>query len=181
MNQEEWKDIPNSNGIYQISSYGRVRNAQTGRILKLNNNYGIYQVITLKINGKKTLFKIHRLVGQAFIPNPLNKEEVNHIDGNKYNNTVSNLEWNDRKENMLHAHNTGLQINFRKTIECAKQKNQKAILQIKDGKVIARYEGVREVTRKLGYSEGNIAACARGKFKTMYGYEWKYEKKEELL
>ena len=86
--QEIWKDIPNYEGKYQISNMGRVRNIQTNHIHKNNCSYGLYEKICLERNGKQELLSIHRLVAKAFIPNPQNKKEINHIDGNKRNKIV---------------------------------------------------------------------------------------------
>jgi len=109
-----WNDII-EDGIflnYQVSNNGLVRNKITGKILKQDiSNSGYYRV---SIYFNKHDFKhrsVHRLVAIAFIPNPENKREVNHIDGNKLNNNVSNLEWVTRSENEIHAMKTGLFLN----------------------------------------------------------------------
>lgn len=112
---EIWKDIPNYEGKYQISNFGNVislnfANKHFPRLLKLKNHKDGYKLVGLS-NGQannKTFFAVHRLVAQAFIPNPENKEQVNHIDGDKSNNKVTNLEWVTPKENVIHAFVTGL-------------------------------------------------------------------------
>ncbi|SFA50969.1 NUMOD4 motif-containing protein [Parageobacillus thermantarcticus] len=104
---ERWKQIDNLN--YEVSTYGRVRNRKTGYILKPYLHDNKYLVVSLTTsNGKKKKFKVHRLVAKAFIPNPFNKPQINHLDGNKLNNHVSNLEWCTNKENANHAVRSGL-------------------------------------------------------------------------
>lgn len=105
--EEIWKEINDYENIYQISNYGNVRNIKTNRILK-SNIRGMYLAIGLwnKSEGKNV--RIHNLVASAFVPNPENKTEINHIDGNKLNNHFSNLEWCTHKENIQHAHKNKL-------------------------------------------------------------------------
>ena len=95
---------------YFITEEGEVYSMKYGkkRLLKQQEHYKGYKVVSLTVNNKKTTLKIHRLVACAFLPNPENKEQVNHIDGNKKNNHVSNLEWSTQSENQIHAHRTGL-------------------------------------------------------------------------
>ena len=94
---------------YSVSNYGKIRNDKTGRILKpSNNSTGGYLFVGLSKNGICKSQKVHRLVALAFIPNPENKRTVNHIDGVKINNFVSNLEWATNKENTHHAMDAGL-------------------------------------------------------------------------
>jgi hypothetical protein len=122
-----WKDIDfidGFEGLYQVSNYGQIKSL--GRIIKYpGSKYGMhngvfrpekilkhktkgYAGVTLS-NGKNKIYpNIHRLVALAFIPNPLNKPCVNHIDGDKQNNCVSNLEWIDWADNVIHAYKTGL-------------------------------------------------------------------------
>lgn len=110
MNSEEiWKDIIGYEGLYQVSSLGRVRSLDRydsrncfweGRILKLYTRKGGYLFVQLHLNGKGKNYLVHRLVAIAFIPNPDNLPEVNHLDEDKTNNRVENLEFCDRKYNI---------------------------------------------------------------------------------
>jgi len=93
---------------YFITEGGQVLANKTGIWKKFSFDRDGYLISSLSKNGKKKMFRLHQLVAKAFIPNPLSKETVNHIDGNKLNNHVSNLEWNTREENNKHAYRTGL-------------------------------------------------------------------------
>ena len=106
--KEVWKDIYEE---YQISNLGRIKSLKWGkeRILTPRKNFKGYMQIHIRVNGKDKVIKVHRLVAEAFIPNPDNKPQVNHIDGNKENNTSLNLEWCTNSENQLHAYKNGLQ------------------------------------------------------------------------
>lgn len=101
---EQWRSIPGYEGIYQVSSEGRVKNAY-GHVLKPETAKNGYKRVTL-FDRKK--FQVHRLVALAFIPNPDNKEVVNHRNGVKADNRVENLEWATWSENEKHAYATGL-------------------------------------------------------------------------
>jgi hypothetical protein len=92
---------------YYVSRQGQVYSAHTDRILKDSNCAG-YRNVGLAVNGRSKKFKVHRLVALAFLPNPQNKPDVNHKDGNKANNCLGNLEWCTEKENVQHAVQTGL-------------------------------------------------------------------------
>lgn len=110
---EEWRDIEGYDG-YQVSSFGRVKSLKNcrgckSRILRPKINSNNYLIVTLWENSKVHFYTVHRLVAKAFIPNPFNKPEVNHIDGCKINACASNLEWTTRSENQQHAFDTGLQ------------------------------------------------------------------------
>lgn len=111
---ERWVDIIGYEGLYRISTLGRVSSypkVQNGNkmiIRKITiDNRGYYRVC-VGHNRKKETFKVHRVVAAHFIPNPNNLKEINHIDGNKLNNSVDNLEWSNRSLNIRHAFNTGL-------------------------------------------------------------------------
>lgn len=114
--QEIWKAIAECNGEYYISDHGRVKSYKFGkeRILKPGLDRDKYPIICIRINCKNKTISIHRLVALAFIKNPDNKPQVNHIDGNKSNNHFTNLEWNTSKENIRHGWDTGLYDNCRK-------------------------------------------------------------------
>jgi hypothetical protein len=121
--KEVWKDIEEYEGLYQVSNLGRVKSlakqhrygSKSDRILKSGKtikqrNGEDYPVVCLCKEGNIIGHKIHRLVAQSFIKNPLNKETVNHINGIKNDNRVSNLEWATMKEQNYHAWNTGLKV-----------------------------------------------------------------------
>lgn len=104
--EEIWKDIKEYEGIYQVSNLGRVKSlkhSKEGKLLKGRVTGKGYLSVALFRNSVRKSNSIHRLVAEAFIPNPENKPEVNHIDENKLNNDVSNLEWVTSKENSNHG------------------------------------------------------------------------------
>ena len=131
--EEKWKVIENYPN-YQISNYGRVKSLKyysnvhkkyydRELMLKEKTNKSGYKYVSLGCGkrGKKKAFSIHRLVAQAFISNPNSYKEVNHIDGNKNNNCVENLEWCTRKENILHAYKLGLKKSIQEYIKIKKE------------------------------------------------------------
>ena len=103
---ERWSSIPNTH--YSISSEGRVRNDETNKIKSMDATSDGYHKVDLYSNGKRTSVRVHRLVAEAFIPNPNELPQINHIDGNKENNNINNLEWVNNSQNMIHAYRTGL-------------------------------------------------------------------------
>lgn len=106
---EIWRDIPGYDGLYQVSNCGRVKSFQLGneRILKLRKIVDGYVVVHLCQKRICKNFLVHRLVAEAFLPNPDNKSDVNHKDGDKCNNCLENLEWVTRSENVRHTIKTG--------------------------------------------------------------------------
>lgn len=120
MDKEYWKPVDGYDGLYEVSNYGNVKSLHKiidkgkfgivefpEKILKMVMR-GLYRAVTLYKNKKATMHSVHRLVATAFILNPDNKKQVNHIDGNKLNNNVANLEWCTPHENTHHAIKNGL-------------------------------------------------------------------------
>jgi len=107
---EQWRDIENYEGYYQVSNFGRVRSfhQRTIHILKPRSAFDYFKVPLCRGKGDEKIFFVHILVAKTFIPNPENKKIVNHKDGNKKNNHVSNLEWVTQSENLKHAYKIGL-------------------------------------------------------------------------
>lgn len=186
MDKEEiWKPITGYEGLYEVSNKGRVKRLERAivdsigrkrhlreRILKNSLKSCGYIYVNL-YNGDK---RVHRLVAEAFIPNPENKPEVNHKDEVKTNNCVENLEWVTAKEN----------ANFgTKNVRVAKANRNhvalsKPVVQYsKAGELIEVYPSVREAARKLGLNQSCISAAARGKQKTYKGFTWKYVEDDE--
>lgn len=105
---EIWKDINGYEGLYEVSNWGYVRRKTTKKDLKAWHNYKGYMKVALCKNGEKHEKFLHRLVAENFIDNPNNKEQVNHINGNKDHNYVNNLEWCTCQENIKHSYNNNL-------------------------------------------------------------------------
>lgn len=181
MENEVWKDIKGYEGLYQISNLGRVKrlcewvgNKYAKKYVKKQSilkgtldNVG-YITVTLSKNSKNKKYRVHRLVSQFFIPNPDNFPQVNHIDGNKQNNNVNNLEWCDNNYNIHHAIKNGLWGHRSDNIK--KKVNQYDINNI----YINSYESITEAEKKLGINNTSISQCCKGKRKTAGGYIWKY-------
>ncbi len=181
---EIWK-IVTYNPNYLISNYGRVMSfckCRQGVILKQKQKTYLY--VKFRNNGKTKMFLVHRLVALAFIENKLNKPMVNHIDGNKYNNHVSNLEWCTRQENAIHSMKVLGNIppiGSRVLINQCGANNLRArsVLQIKNGNILAEYKCINDATLETGITHSGISRCCNGKQKTSKGFEWKYKEKRE--
>ena len=170
--KEIWKDIKGYEGLYQVSNLGRVKSLSRKRIdrnqilperiLKpiFNEKRGYYQIYLRKNNISRT-FKPHRLVAEAFIPNPDNLPEVNHKDENKVNNCVDNLEWCNRNYNMNYGtKNKRIAKALSKPVKCV------------ETDII--YRSVHEVSRQTKIDATSISRACRGKQQIAGGYHWKY-------
>lgn len=177
---EEWKDVPEYEGLYQVSNLGKIR--RNGRAKTFRVDWRGYLTVWLCKNSIQKNYKVHRLVAAAFIPNPENKRTVNHIDGNKQNNHVENLEWATHSENIIHANATGLRIvtdaqreaasrNGKKT--CEQNRRRTAVFCTKDG-IMLEFESAHAGARFVGGVPSPIIRCCKGKKKQYKGYEWGY-------
>lgn len=166
---EEWKDIIGYEGYYQISSYGRVKNTKTGRILSGDINNAGYRRVCLYTPVRKKFF-IHRLVASHFCDGYRDGLVVNHKDGNKLNNLPENLEWVTRSENDLHAYS----LNLRKPYPCYfKHRIEKYDLET--GEILQIYDNVDDCRRDLNVARTNVYSCCLGKQLSCRGYGLRYE------
>lgn len=161
---EIWKTIKDYEK-YEVSNLGQVRNKQTMKILKHGEIRGGYLQIELCNSGKKKFFYVHRLVAEAFIPNPNNFPQINHKDENKKNNFVDNLEW------CTASYNVNYGTRNQKAAKKISKKNSKPVLCVETGQIFA---STMDVQRKKGYFQQNISSACNGKRKTAYGYHWQY-------
>ena len=145
----KWIEYEEFENLYKVSEYGEVLSVRTGKLLKGSlDSYG-YPIVLLCNKGFKRSRLVHRLVAKTYIPNPENKPQVNHIDGNKRNNHVSNLEWCTNSENQKHAHAIGLARSQKGTNNNANKLSKTEVLTIKDYKT----KGMRptEISRVMGF------------------------------
>lgn len=209
---EEWKSINGYESIYEVSSTGKIRSVDRtikrksgsmkvrGRLLspsllKHPQGKGLaeYYVVTLSKNGKSNKFLVHRLVAEAFIPNPHNKPHVNHIDGNGRNNSVDNLEWVTPSENMVHAWNSGIiSQNVRERLSIRSKEyrgknnpNWKGFCAIIDsnGNDVQLCETLKEAQNWIRQNTNwknarlsHIGEVCQGKAKQAYGFRYEYRK-----
>ncbi len=178
--REVWRDIA-LNGIencYQVSNFGRVRNLRKniqngGRILRVKENPKVgYIYLTIKVNGKVKHFRVHRLVAQAFIPNPNGYAEVNHIDENKFNNRFDNLEWCSKKDNNRYGTRQERMLNTRRARNL--QNKGVAIIGIDPytKEIRVRFESLREAHNN-GYYRASVSNRIKNNSKTLYkGLIW---------
>ena len=193
--QEEWRDIKGYEGLYQVSNLGQVRSLdkidrwgrfRKSRIIRSRFNNSGYRVINLSKSGTQKTYLVHRLVAESFIPNPENKPEVNHIDEDKLNNAVSNLNWMTNKENCNYGTRNDRSSTNRNQKEIAKKVDYKKIakrasecrsipvISIDANGVEKKYKSSYEASRYLSIHHSNISKCCKGKLKHTGGYTWKY-------
>lgn len=152
------KDIKEYEGLYAVTSCGRIWSYRSKKFLKNQlDRYG-YEYVNLKFQGKCKKEKIHRLVAEAYIPNPDNLPQVNHKDEVRNHNWVGNLEWCSAKYNTLYSQS--------KKVEC-----------IETGEI---FESITDAANSINRHKGNLSKCLKGKTKTCAGYHWQYAEESEL-
>ncbi len=189
---EQWRDIPGYEGLYQVSNFGRIwsnervvtvdysnnyrtvvdefKYTQPGKIMKLRQNKGGYVVVSLTKNKIQKKYMVHRLVAQAFIPNPNNLPFINHKDENKQNNHTNNLEWCDAKYNT----NYGTCIERRSYKQRYTNSRRRPVVSIDESGNEKYYLSAWDASRQLGAYQSNIwKAIHSGK--KCSGYYWKYK------
>ena len=182
---EVWVPIDNFELSYAVSNLGRVKSINRrivdsigrsqlvkGMILKQFTDGDGYMYVTLSQSGTDTTKKIHRLVAEAFIPNPKNKPQVNHKDGNKHNNLVSNLEWATSKENIQHAFSLGLRSRQYEVQKCNQMSagNCKQLICIETNQI---FDSCLSASEYFNVSSSSISECVRK--------GWRVRKKYHLL
>ena len=165
-NKSSMVSIKGYEGLYSVTTDGDIISERTGKKLKPYIKDG-YCRVSLRNNGKQKSFSVHRLVAAAFIPNPEDKETVNHIDCCKTNNCVENLEWATPQENITHAVEHGLMDNSIENRKC------KPIRIIETGEC---YKSIRECARAINGNFSDIAQCLRDncKLTTYRGFHFEY-------
>ena len=149
---------------YSVSTEGEVRKDTTNYILSQSSQQD-YKFVGLLINGKQKRMRVHRMVALTFIDNPDNKPYVNHINGNRSDNNVENLEWVTPSENTQHAVNTGL----------FKSGRNRAVIQYNlNGEQMATFESASEAARQTGGSQSKITMCCRRQRDSANDYQWRY-------
>lgn len=194
INEEIWKPVVGFEGAYEVSNTGKVRsldryvnaknNSKTfisGIIRKPQKNHKGYLSVVLSKHCTSYTKLIHRLVAEAFIPNPKNLPQVNHIDTDKTNNNVSNLEWVTGLENIRHAFANGCFKYTQKHLEASKNNIKKAIashkikvVQLIGNRLINIFDSITEASADIEQSGNHISSCCKHKRKTCGGYNWKY-------
>lgn len=181
LENEIWKDIKGYETKYQVSNLGRIKSCKfwsgnryisNEKILKQANTPKGYLVVCLRKNNKAKVYRVHRLVAQAFIPNPEDKPQINHIDNNRKNNKVDNLEWVNNSENQQHAFKYGNQKRYKGS------KNYSAIKITqydKDNNFISEWGSITEASIKNNISSTSINNCLRKRSKSAGGFIWKYK------
>ena len=189
MKKEVFRDVLGYEGLYQVSNYGRVKSLERKnifycglkkehlerptkeKILNYNKSNRGYLQVCLTKDGKSKTYTVHRLVAKAFLPNLKNKRQVNHIDGNKENNSIDNLEWVTSSENNKHAFITGLN----------KPHNMRKVNQYDlQGNFIKQWNSITDFLKEnnLNLKNSNITTCCKDKRKNAYGFIWKYADEE---
>lgn len=175
--KEEWRPIVGFEGKYEVSSQGCVRSLRRGITLKPKRAGAGYHMVAL---GYGNYRYIHRLVAAAFIPNPDGKPHVNHIDGDKTNNCVDNLQWCTPSENQQHAYKTGLldgTVCKNPIRGYDHSKSRPVVMSSDKGHIQITFPSISQAAKKTGIDYSTIYGVLRGKFKQAGGWRWAFASK----
>ena len=193
MKEEIWKDIEGFEGLYQVSSFGRVKSLP--KKWEISNNFGTfwvvkdermlspvisnkgYYVLSLVNNKRKKQFRVHQLVAKHFLENNNNFNCINHINGNKLDNCISNLEYCSHSHNQKEAYRLGLKQPSKNMLGKLDDKCPNSIpvnQYTLDGIFIRRWSSSREAMRQLHMKSNKIWLCCQHKRNQTYGYRWEY-------
>ena len=166
--EEEWRDVLGFEELYQVSNFGNVRTVKNGEAeMSQQENRNGYMTVHLRNKGVERRAMVHRLVAEAFIPNPDELRDVNHKNGDKSDNRLENIEWVSHSDNMTHS--------FREL-----GKNVRHIVQLDlDNNFIERWNSIIEASEATGVCRTDIGECCMGNRKHTKGYKWKYEEDYE--
>lgn len=177
---ETWKPVDGYKGKYEVSNHGRVksckrfRNGKSGvatlvaeRLLIQSHDHSGYMKVCLR-DGRSSNHSVHQLVARAFVSNPNDYDQVNHIDENKENNHASNLEWCTASYNSAYGSRA----------QRAGISNKIPVIARKNGEIVGRFDSARDAGKKFSIDSSSITACCKGRLKTTGGMSWEYERKD---
>lgn len=166
------REFPN----YEITTDGRVFNRYGNEMYQYTNRNG-YSCVRLSHDGGRTAYTVHRLVANTFIPNPENKETINHINGIKTDNRIDNLEWATYGENLKHAYDHGLHESYLTQDDRLKGNHNSAVVRRRPVRVIETgrvYSSLRECSDDTGCSMATISRCCNNKVENTRGYHFEF-------
>lgn len=188
--EERWLPVVGYEGVYVVSSLGRVRLLEHSFVRRNGSFFSVrskikkpykdrhgYLQVRLQKNQKGKNKSVHRLVAEAFIPNPDNKPEVNHKNGVRTDNRIENLEWVSRNENIQHSYDF---LGHKRLHRFGRDNpNCKIVLKIKDGVIIQEFFGAKAAAESVGACVSSIQRACTDKIKTCKGFVWKHKNKKD--
>ena len=184
---EIWREVKGFEGLYEVSNRGRIKSLPRldsmnrkvrERIMATTYDWQGYEHVKLNKDGKSYTKYVHRLVAEAFIPNPMKKETVNHKDEIKAHNYVENLEWMTMKENANYGTRNIRAVAHKDYFEISRKisssAHKKAVVQLKDGEVIKRWNSITSASKGLGVSLRAIQNVLRNEMPSCKGFQFEY-------